>query len=45
VSCFSAETTVGANVGGVRKSDGIPEHRVLERAHVGKNERGDKRNP
>jgi hypothetical protein len=29
---FSAETMVGNNVG-VRKSDGIPEHKILEQTH------------
>jgi hypothetical protein len=32
VSCLLAETTLGANVGGFRKSDGGPEHKIPERA-------------
>jgi hypothetical protein len=44
VSCFSAETTVGANVG-VRKLDGVPKHKVPMQTHESHEEVGDKESP
>jgi hypothetical protein len=47
VSCFSTETTVGANVEGgrVRKSDGVPEHKSHKQVYESHEERGDKESP
>jgi hypothetical protein len=45
VSCFAAETTVGANVGGVQKSSGVLEHKIPEQMHEGYEKVGDKESP
>jgi hypothetical protein len=45
VSCFSAETTMSANVGGVRKSEGVPEHENHKWKHTIHERRGDKESP
>jgi hypothetical protein len=36
---------VGANVGGVRKSEGVPEHKSREQKHISHERQGDKGSP
>jgi hypothetical protein len=42
VSCFSAETAVGANVGG---SEGVPEHKSYESKYAIHERQGNKESP
>jgi hypothetical protein len=44
MSCFSAEATVGSNVGGVRKSDRVPEHKSQEQKHESRKKREETKN-
>jgi hypothetical protein len=45
VSCSLAEPTVGANVGGPEKSEGVPKHVSYEGRHAIHESQGDKESP